>query len=76
MPKYRTVEVTSRDAAREQVDHLTELMNGLKAKGFKDDLIERIAIATTQAASSWLDGCKGVENPATLVSIPATKVGP
>ena len=70
MPKYRTIEVSAADVGREQAEMLGALVKSLKKEGVKDELIEKIAVNISGAASSWLDGCKGMENPAELVSTP------
>jgi len=70
MPKYRTIEVSAADVGREQAEMLGSLVKNLKKEGVKDELIEKIAVNISGAASSWLDGCKGMENPAELVSNP------
>ena len=75
MPKFKTVEVTPAEIGKDQAEMLSELIGNLKKKGVKEELIEKIAVNISGAASSWLDGCKGMENPADLVTNPVTRGG-
>ncbi|MFA5404878.1 MAG: hypothetical protein WC358_08090 [Ignavibacteria bacterium] len=40
-------------------EFIASLINGLKKKGFSQDLSEKIAMTVSGSASCWLDGCKG-----------------
>lgn len=70
MTRYRTVEIKAVEAGREQADIFVGLIEGLREKGISDHLIEQIAANISAAASCFWDGCKGMENPAELVSNP------
>ena len=75
MPRYKTIELSAADIGRDQAEMLATLVENLKKKGIKDELIEKIAVNISGAASSWLDGCKGMESPAELVSYPFMRGG-
>jgi len=76
MPKYRISEVKAEDIGKEQAEMLNALLTNLKKQGLSADLAEKMALNMAGAASSWADGCKGMENPADLVSNPTRVVTP
>jgi len=73
MPKFKVVEMTTAEVAKEQAEILSSLMENLKRKGIKDEVAERLAASVAGAASSWLDGCKGMENPIESVVNPVLR---
>ena len=55
---------TNTEIGDEQAEMLSALVSGLKKRGVAEEVAVRLAERTAGAASSWLDGCSGMGNPA------------